>query len=149
MIITWVMRCHTHTRRTAYVVSLSKTHTDLCTQRHWHRQMDMDTVGSHSCSHYTNHNASKQRWRQRLTNPNNNLLERRHTHALSMWNGKWKCVSVLPWLLTLHITAQRPPVIKTSYKSIHQFTLYIYIFINFFYFLSTVWNTLQSACTDR
>ena len=29
-----------------------------------------------------------------------------YTHALNMWNGTYKCVLVLLWLLTLHIKTQ-------------------------------------------
>lgn len=36
-------------------------------------------VGSHSCSHYTNHNTSKQQWGQQLTDQNYNLLQESHS----------------------------------------------------------------------
>lgn len=60
-------------------------------------------------------------------------------------------VSVLPWLLTLHITAQRSLVIKTSYKPIHQLYQHdlhsVFCFLPFFLFF---WfPTDSSACADK
>ena len=48
-----------------------------------------------------------------------------YTHALNMWNGTYKCVLVLLWLLTLHIKTQSARLKKT-YKcpSLYLFNKY-------------------------